>query len=125
MREVSSSSLSASFTDVCCLGLSLNQNQKMMHHTRPRPAKATNEYLQPISPIAASTSGGVKAPPQRANAQSNPLALTRPRAESHMLSMRVRIGKHPASPAPKRKRITQREMKLQAAPVTAVKNDQP
>ena len=24
----------------------------MTHHTRPRPAKATNENLQPISPIA-------------------------------------------------------------------------
>ena len=42
-----------------------------------------------------------------------------------MLNMRVRIGKQPASPAPKRKRITHSETKLQAAPVTAVKNDQP
>src|ERR1700684_1898318 len=105
IRDDSSSSFSASFTEVCCLGLSLNQNQNTAHHTKPRPAKATKDNLQPINPMAASTSGGVNAPPQRAKAHSKPGGVTRSPAGSHMLSMRVRIGKHPASPAPKRKRM--------------------
>src|ERR1700755_3581973 len=105
-RDISSSSRSASLTEWCCLGLSLYQNQKIAHQTRPKQANATKEYLQPKRAIAPKTMGGVKAPPQRAKAHRKPRAVTRPRSGSHMLSMRLRIGKQPASPAPKRKRIT-------------------
>ena len=75
--------------------------------------------------MQASTRGGVKAPPQRAKAHSMPCAVTRSRAGSHMLSMRVRMGKHPASPAPNRKRMTHSDTTFQAAPVNAVNTDQP
>jgi hypothetical protein len=73
----------------------------------------------------ASTRGGVAAPPQRAQAHNNACALTRSPAGSHTLSMRVRMGKHPASPAPNRKRMIHRERTFQAAPVKAVNTDQP
>src|SRR6202044_3666545 len=106
-------------------GLSLNQNQNTAHHTSPSEAKATKEIRQPIRPMQANTRGGVAAPPQRAKAHNMACALPRSRAGSHMLSMRVRMGKQPASPAPNRKRMTQRDTTFQAAPVSAVKTDQP
>lgn len=77
-----------------------------MHQITPSPAKLTNAILQPNSRIHNSVSGGVAAPPQRVKAHIRDCALTRSRAGSHALSMRVRLGKQPASPAPNRKRIT-------------------
>ena len=76
------------------------------HHTTPSMAKETNAHRHPIKVIASKASGGVAAPPQREQAHMNPCAVTRSRAGSHTLSMRVRFGKQPASPAPKRNRIT-------------------
>ena len=73
--------------------------------------------------MASSTSGGVTAPPQRVHAHISACAFTRSPRGNHWLSMRVRLGKQPASPAPNRKRIASIELKLHAAPVSAVKND--
>ena len=50
-------------------------------------------------------------------------ARTRSLPGSQVVKALVRLGKQPASPAPNRKRVTYSEVKLQAQPVAAVKND--
>ncbi len=122
-REASSRSLSAALTARCCAGSSRNQNRKTTHQTTPAVAKCTNAHRHPKSRMASSASGGVMAPPQRAKAHIMACAVTRSRAGIQALSMRVRLGKHPASPAPNRKRITTMEVTFHAAPVSAVHTD--
>src|SRR5580704_4182636 len=95
----------------------------MANQAIPKAAKTTKVHLQPNSATPASTRGGVAAPPQRVQAHIKDWADTRSRAGSQTLSMRVRLGKHPASPAPNRKRTIQREVTFHAAPVRAVKID--
>src|SRR4029077_11818295 len=123
-REASSSSLSAALTLACWAGSSLKEKKNTAHQITPKAAKATNAHLQPNRAMPANASGGVAAPPQRVAAHMSDCAVTRSRAGNQALSMRVRLGKHPASPAPNRKRITQRDERLQAAPVSAGNADQ-
>src|SRR5271154_489791 len=123
VRDSASIFRSSSLTEGCCRGSSLNQRRKMANQATPKAAKTTKVHLQPNSVTPASTSGGVAAPPQRVHAHIRDCADTRSRAGSHTLSMRVRLGKQPASPAPKRKRMTHSEATFQAAPVSAVKKD--
>ena len=52
-----------------------------------------------------------------------PCARTRSCSGSQVVKALVRFGKQPASPAPKRKRVTTSETKFQAQPVAAVKKD--
>src|ERR1700732_3197823 len=91
---------SSSLTEGCCRGSSLNHRRKMANQAIPKAAKTTKVHLQPHSATPASTRGGVAAPPQRVQAHIKDWADTRSRAGSQTLSMRVRLGKHPASPAP-------------------------
>src|SRR5438094_9603957 len=69
------------------------------------------------------TSSGVNAPPQRAAIHKMPCAFTRSSGGSHVVNDFVRLGKHPASPAPNINRVTTMEGKFHAHPVAAVKND--
>src|ERR1039458_5559265 len=73
--------------------------------------------------MTSATSGGVKAPPQRAASQRMPWARTRSPGGSQVVKALVRLGKQPASPVPNKKRVATREAWLQAHPVAAVKND--
>src|ERR1039458_3527245 len=73
--------------------------------------------------MTTATSGGVKAPPQRAANHRMPWARTRSPGGSQVVKALVRLGKHPASPVPNRNRVATSEAWLQAQPVAAVKND--
>src|SRR5579872_3917639 len=66
---------------------------------------------------------GVNAPLHRAESQSRPCARSRSRLGSHVVKMRVRLGKQPASPAPKSVSVTMSEVALHVEPIAAVKND--
>src|SRR3954470_17106578 len=68
--------------------------------------------------------GGANAPPQRPKAHITAWALTRSDNGNQADSIRVRLGKQPASPAPNRKRTSQSDTRFHAAPVSAVKTDQ-
>src|SRR5271170_2978151 len=117
VRDSASIFRSSSLTEGCCRGSSLNQKRKIANQATPSAAKTTNVHLQPKSATPASTRGGVAAPPQRVQAHIRDCAETRSLAGSQTLSMRVRLGKHPASPAPNRKRTTQSDVTFHAAPV--------
>src|SRR5258706_16091718 len=68
-------------------------------------------------------SNGVNAPPQRALTHITPTARLRSSAGSKLVNIFARLGKQPASPAPKRKRVINSEAAFHAHPVAAVKND--
>ena len=86
----------------------------------PNSAKALRH---PTNPITIATSGGVKAPPQRALSHMIPCARTFSRAGSQVVKAFVRLGKQPASPAPKRNCVVVMDARFHARPVAAVKND--
>src|SRR5947207_13272718 len=69
------------------------------------------------------TSSGVNAPPQRAPNHITPTARLRSVPGSQFLNIFARIGKQPASPAPKRNRVTNNERRLHAPPLAGVKHD--
>ena len=94
-----------------------------MHHTSPSSAKPAKARRQPNHVMHTSVRGGVSAPPHRVHAHINDCAVTRSRAGSHALSMRVRLGKHPASPAPNANRIVTSDIAFHATPVSAVNAD--
>ena len=52
-----------------------------------------------------------------------PCARTFSSGRSQVAKARVRLGKQPASPIPKRKRVTMREVRFHTHPVAAVKKD--
>ena len=91
----------------------------------PSRPNRTNAIRQFTNCSTHTTSSGVKAPPQRAAIHSRPWARVRSLRGSQVASDLAMIGKHPASPMPKRNRITTIEVKFQAAPVRAVNADQP
>src|ERR1700730_4873097 len=66
---------------------------------------------------------GVNAPPQRALSQRMAWARSRSSVGSHVVNARVRLGKQPASPAPKSARVTSREVAFHTQPVAAGNND--
>src|SRR5712692_9975605 len=69
------------------------------------------------------TNSGVNAPPQRALNHISPTARLRSGRGSQLVNILVRFGKHPASPAPNRKRVTSSEARFQTQPVATVKKD--
>src|ERR1019366_7683653 len=87
----------------------------------PRPPKISKEWRQPTRRITSAPGGGVNAPDQRALSHMMPCARTRSFSGSQVVKALVTLGKQPASPAPKRKRVTVSERKFQAHPVAAVK----
>src|SRR5687768_7922262 len=82
--------------------------------------KAVRQFTNDIT---ATTRSGVIAPPQRAPIHIIAWARVRSTLGSQVLKALVRFGKHPASPAPKRKRVIHIETKFHAQPVAAVKKD--
>ena len=60
----------------------------------------------------------MNAPPQRAAIHRKPCARVRSLRGSHVVNDLAMIGKQPASPTPKRNRITTIEVKFHAAPVS-------
>src|SRR6185503_13509520 len=86
----------------------------------PNNAKA---HRQDMSENTHTTSSGVNAPPQRALNHITPTARLRSSRGSQLVNILARFGKQPASPGPKRKRVTSSDTIFQAQPVTAVKND--
>src|SRR5436190_9372329 len=69
------------------------------------------------------TNSGVNAPPQRALSHITPTARLRSSRGSQLVNILARFGKHPASPAPNKKRVTSREDRFHTHPVAAVEND--
>src|SRR6185436_20583047 len=95
----------------------------MIVHTTPSSAKMWKAYRQFTNAMTATTSKGVKAPPQRAPIHMIACARLRSRNGSQALKALVRLGKHPASPAANKNRAMTIETWLHAQPVAAVKND--
>src|ERR1044071_3146742 len=82
-----------------------------------------NAVRQLTNAITATTSNGVKAPPQRALIHITACARVRSKRGNQVLNALVRFGKQPASPAPNKNRVTIIETWFQAHPVAAVKKD--
>src|SRR5687767_13083402 len=95
----------------------------MTTQTTPSAAKMRNAVRQLTNAITATTSSGVIAPPQRAPIHIIACARVRSTLGSQVLKALVRFGKQPASPAPKRNRVTHIERKFHVHPVAAVKKD--
>ena len=70
------------------------------------------------------TARGVMAPPQRVQSHMMLTARFRSRTGSQWVKALARLGKAPASPAPKRNCVTRSEARFQTRPVAAVKRDQ-
>src|SRR5258705_1218016 len=90
---------------------------------RPTARNISKARRQDMSENTHPTSNGVKAPPQRALNHITPTARLRSSRGSQFVNILARFGKHPASPAPKRKRVTSRDRRLPTHPVAAVKKD--
>src|SRR3954471_5884473 len=88
--------------------------------TRPNKPKARRQLM---SENTQTTNSGVNAPPHRALNHITPTALLRSRHGSQLVNILARVGKQPASPAPKRKRVRRSPARFQAQPVAAVKKD--
>src|SRR5579872_5081708 len=82
-----------------------------------------NAWRQVITLKTRKTSGGVKAPPHRAASHMIPWARTRSGRGSQVVNARVRLGKHPASPAPNRAWVQNSDAKFHVRPVSAVNED--
>src|SRR5436189_221210 len=78
---------------------------------------------QETSESTHTTSSGVNAPPQRALSHITPIARDRSGKGSQEVKSFARLGKHPASPAPKSARITRSDGNPRTHPVAAVKKD--
>ena len=63
------------------------------------------------------------APAQRVQIHSRPCAFARTADGSQTENVRAMLGKHPASPAPKRNRTAMRAATPETHPVAAVNND--
>jgi hypothetical protein len=94
-----------------------------MAQTIPMAPKTTNARRQDISENTHTTSNGVNAPPQRALNHITPTARLRSSRGSQFVNILARFGKQPASPAPKRKRVTSNDPRFHAQPVAAVNRD--
>src|SRR3954469_7014574 len=94
-----------------------------MAQTIPRAPNSSKARRQDRSENTQTTSKGVKAPPQRALNHMTPTARLRSSRGSQFVNILARLGKQPASPAPKKKRVTSTEARFHAQPVAAVKND--
>src|SRR6266545_3264380 len=94
-----------------------------MAQMRPTAPNISKARRQDMSENTHTTSNGVKAPPQRALNHITPTARLRSSRGSQFVNILARLGKQPASPAPKRKRVTKSETRFHAQPVAAVKND--
>src|SRR5438046_3116645 len=88
--------------------------------TTPNNSKACRQDMKENTHTASS---GVNAPPQRALNHITPTARLRSSRGSQLLNILAKLGKHPASPAPNRKRVTSSDIRLKTQPVAAVKND--
>src|SRR5580765_7443772 len=94
-----------------------------MAQTMPIAPNTSKARRQDISEKAHTTSNGVNAPPHRALNHITPTARLRSSRGSQLVNILARFGKQPASPAPKRKRVTSSDARFQAQPVAAVKHD--
>src|SRR4249920_3186197 len=94
-----------------------------MAQMTPRTPKTSKARRHEISENTHTTSNGVKAPPHRALNHITPTARLRSSRGSQLVNILAKFGKQPASPAPKRKRVTSNEATFHAHPVAAVKND--
>src|SRR5678816_3413539 len=86
----------------------------------PNSAKACRHD---INENTHTTSSGVNAPPQRALNHMTPTARLRSSRGSQFVNILARLGKQPASPAPKKKRVTSNDARFHAQPVADVKSD--
>src|SRR4051812_14958521 len=89
----------------------------------PMAPNTSNACRHDITEKTHTTSSGVKAPPHRALNHMMPTARLLSSAGSQFVNILARFGKQPASPAPKRKRVTNKVQRLRTHPVAAVKND--
>src|SRR5688572_8805992 len=89
----------------------------------PMQPNRTKLFRHESHDITQITRSGVNAPAQRALNHMNDWARVRSDAGSQIMNALVRLGKQPASPAPKRKRATTSETRFHAYPVAAVNTD--
>src|SRR5262245_29252349 len=102
---------SPSLTDGCSSGLSRNQAEKATTQTTPTTPNATNAPRQPNHSANSPMSSGATAPPQRPNIHSNPWARPRCLYGNQFRRARALLGYAPASPAPKRNRMSSNSRK--------------
>src|SRR5262245_11374000 len=89
----------------------------------PTTPKSRKGNRHPHSTIKAATTPWVRAPARREPEWVTPWANPRSEVASQRENARVALGKAPASPAPKRKRITTNEVVFQAETVSIVNAD--
>src|SRR6185436_17590234 len=94
-----------------------------MAQTTPSAPNRTKLLRHESQLITQMTSNGVNAPAQRALSHMIACARVRSAAGNQIMNALVRLGKQPASPAPKQNRVTTNDTRLQAYPVAAVNND--
>src|SRR6516165_8336915 len=87
----------------------------------PSDEKIENDTRHETTASTPATRSGVNAPPHLAPSQRMLWPRTFSSGRSQIEKARVRFGKQPASPIPKRNRTAMSEPKLQVQPVAAVK----
>src|SRR5262249_31488756 len=97
--------------------------QKKKAQTKPMTPNRTNVCRHESQDMTQITSSGVNAPPQRALSHMMTCARVRSRLGSQTMNALVKLGKHPASPTPKKNRATSNDVRFQTYPVAAVKSD--
>src|SRR5215468_7961006 len=114
---------SASLTAGCSSGRSRNHRRHHTHHNAPAAPHSTKAHRQLCICNSVKTNGAVIADPT--DRPTNETLIARPcsRSGNQRETARAMFGKAPASPAPKRNRMTSSDLKPEAAPVKAVNAD--
>ena len=105
-------------------GLFLNSRYQMMENRSPKQPKMTKVHLHPILVSIHATRGRAKAAPRREPEKLIPCMIPLSLTGNQLKTTLARLGKAPASPAPKRNLMTIMDTKFHAAPVKAVRTDQ-
>src|SRR5262249_56396984 len=107
----------------CSSGRSRNQRRHATHHNAPMIPHSTKTHRQLCSCRSVITIGEVIAEPVAKPTNETLIARPCSRCGNQRETARAMFGKAPASPAPKRNRMTSSDLKPEAAPVKAVNAD--
>ena len=118
-----SSASSAALTEAWVAGSFRYQRAKIKPRAAPTTPSRTKTCLQVNHVYSPVIRAGAIAAPQRAHAALMPSAEFRSRSGSQVRNIEARPGKHPDSPAPNNRRLTNNDGKFQATPVVAVNSD--
>src|SRR5262245_11555183 len=117
------SASSAAFTAGWRVGSSRNQDQKPAAQMTPTNPKTTNADRQPACSMRTAARYGAVTAPSWAAVNIAPWTRPRSPAGNQREMTRAAFGYAPASPAPNRKRTTNRDTKPNAAPVSIANID--